>query len=88
MRRDDLYLNDIIEAADHIAQFIAGVDFQTFQNSEMLRSAVVQKLGTIGEAAAHVSEELACRHESVSGSASARRCHPRGGIRRAVWRRR
>jgi len=31
----------------------------------MLRSAVVQKLGTIGEAAAHVSEELATRHPEV-----------------------
>jgi uncharacterized protein with HEPN domain len=58
MRHESLYLNDIVEAADHIAQFIAGLDFQTFQTSEMLRSAVSQKLGVIGEAAAHVSEEL------------------------------
>jgi uncharacterized protein with HEPN domain len=48
MRHESLYLNDIVEAADHIAQFIAGVDFETFQKSEMLRSAVVQKLGNIG----------------------------------------
>jgi uncharacterized protein with HEPN domain len=31
----------------------------------MLRSAVVQKLGIIGEAAAHVSEELVARHPEV-----------------------
>src|SRR5580658_5654924 len=43
MRRESLYLTDIVEAADHIAEFIAGADFQTFQKSEMLRSAVVQK---------------------------------------------
>jgi uncharacterized protein with HEPN domain len=65
MRHESLYLNDIVEAADHIAQFIARVDFQTFQKSEMLRSAVVQKLGVIGEAAARVSEELANRHPEV-----------------------
>ena len=65
MRHESLYLNDIVEAADHIAQFIAGLDFQTFQTSEMLRSAVSQKLGVIGEAAAHVSEELATRHPEV-----------------------
>lgn len=65
MRHESLYLNDIVEAADHIAKFIAGVDFQTFQDSEMLRSAVAQKLGVIGEAAAHVSEELAARHPEV-----------------------
>lgn len=41
MRREDLYLQDIIEAADHIAVFIAGVDFKAFQQSEMMRSAVV-----------------------------------------------
>ncbi len=68
MRHESLYLNDIVEAADHIAQFIAGVDFETFQKSEMLRSAVVQKLGIIGEAAAHVSEEVATRYPEVPWS--------------------
>lgn len=28
MRREDLYLNDIVEAADHIAAFITGTDFE------------------------------------------------------------
>ena len=65
MRRDDLYLNDIIEAADHIATFIAGADFEAFQKSEMMRSAVVQKLAIIGEAAARVSERLRSRHPEV-----------------------
>jgi hypothetical protein len=27
-RRERLYLTDIVEAADHIAEFIAGADFQ------------------------------------------------------------
>jgi len=65
MRREDLYLNDIIEAADHIAGFIAGADFEAFQKSEMLRSAVVQKLAIIGEAAARLSEGLKNRHPQV-----------------------
>jgi uncharacterized protein with HEPN domain len=39
MRHESLYLTDIVEAADHIAEFIAGADFQEFQNSELLRSA-------------------------------------------------
>jgi uncharacterized protein with HEPN domain len=65
MRHDRLYLNDIVEAADHIAEFIAGADFQAFQGSEMLRSAVVQKLGVIGEAAARVSADLTSRHPEV-----------------------
>ena len=65
MRHESLYLNDIVEAADHIAEFIAGADFQAFQESEMLRSAVVQKLGVIGEAAARVSGDLTSRHPEV-----------------------
>jgi uncharacterized protein with HEPN domain len=65
MRRDDLYLNDIIEAADHVSAFIAGADRVAFQGSEMMRSAVVQKLAIIGEAAARVSEALKTRHPEV-----------------------
>jgi hypothetical protein len=30
MRRDDLYLDDIIEAADHVAAFLSGTDFEGF----------------------------------------------------------
>ena len=65
MRHERLYLNDIVEAADHIAEFIAGADFHAFQESEMLRSAVVQKLGVIGEAAARVPADLISRHAEV-----------------------
>ena len=65
MRHERLYLTDIVEAADHIAEFMAGVDFAAFQQSEMLRSAVVQKLAIIGEAAARVSGELKARQPEV-----------------------
>ncbi len=65
LRHERLYLNDIVEAADYIAEFIAGADFQAFQASELLRSAVMQKLGVIGEAAARVSADLTSRHPEV-----------------------
>ena len=65
MRRDDLYLNDIIEATDHIAAFIAGADREAFQKSEMMRSAEVQRLAITGEAAARVSDGLRSRHTEV-----------------------
>ena len=48
MRRDDLYLNDIIEAAGHIAAFLEETDLEDFLKSELIRSAVVQKLAIIG----------------------------------------
>jgi len=65
MRHERLHLTDIVEAADHIAEFIAGIEFGAFQQSEMLRSAVVQKLAIIGEAAARVSGELKARQPEV-----------------------
>ncbi len=52
MRREELYLRDIVEASGFIAQFVTGLDRSGFQSSELVRSAVVQKLAVIGEAAA------------------------------------
>ena len=65
MRRDDLYLNDIIEAADYIATFLGQADFEGFRQSELIRSAVVQKLAIIGEAAARISDELKGRFPQI-----------------------
>jgi uncharacterized protein with HEPN domain len=65
MRREDLYLRDIVEAADHIAGFIAGLDVSSFHESELIRSAVVQKLAIIGEAAARVPDELKDRFREI-----------------------
>lgn len=65
MRRDDLYLNDIIEAVDHIATFLERTDFEGFLQSELVRSAVVQKLAIIGEAAARISGDLTSRYPQI-----------------------
>ena len=65
MRREILYLTDIIEAADHIAAFIAGMEHEQFLQSELVRSAVVQKLAIIGEAAARISPELKIREPQI-----------------------
>ena len=58
MRREALYLNDIIEACDAIREFLEGLDEVRFQASDMVRSAVVHKLTVIGEAAARLSQEF------------------------------
>jgi len=65
MRREELFLRDIVEAADHIAEFIRGLDRSGFQKSELVRSAAIQKLALIGEAAARVSAELQAAHPEV-----------------------
>jgi uncharacterized protein with HEPN domain len=61
MRREILCLTDIVEAADHIAAFIADTGFEQFQQSELIRSDVVQELAIIGEAAARISPALKIR---------------------------
>jgi len=65
MRHESLYLTDIVEACDHIAEFLRDRDYQQFLASEMLRSAVAQKLAVIGEAAGRVSDDLTTRHPEI-----------------------
>lgn len=57
MRSDELYLSDIVQAADSIAQFVAGMDEEHFVGDDLVRSAVLHKLAVIGEAAARISSE-------------------------------
>lgn len=64
-RPDDLYLDDILLAASHIDQFISGVTKDDFMASELIRSAVLQKLMVIGEAAARISADLKAAHPQV-----------------------
>ena len=65
MRRERLYLDDIAEAAESVAGFIAGIDAEAFHDSDLLRSAVVHKLSVIGEAAARLSDDLTARNPHV-----------------------
>jgi uncharacterized protein with HEPN domain len=65
LRRDDLYLADILEAAEAIAGFLAGRNEPQFVGDDLLRSAVLQKLTVIGEAAARVTRQLRDRHAAV-----------------------
>ena len=51
MRREELYLTDMVEAADAISQFVLGVEQDAFSQNDLLRSAVLQKLIIIGEGA-------------------------------------
>jgi len=66
MRREGLYLQDIVEAAEAIARFVASTDRETFVGNDMLRSAVLQKLTIIGEAAARLPAEFRSEHPEVS----------------------
>lgn len=65
MRRDDLYLADIVEAADAIGDFIARSDLARFAADDLLRSAVLQKLTIIGEAATRIGEDTRARNAAI-----------------------
>jgi uncharacterized protein with HEPN domain len=65
MRPERLYLIDIIEAADFIHGFLKDIDETTFLKSELIRSAVLQKLTVIGEAASHLPSSFCDRYPEI-----------------------
>lgn len=65
MRREELYLADIIEAADTIQRFMEGMQRDDFFRDELRQSAVLQKLTVIGEAAARLPTEFTERHPEI-----------------------
>jgi len=65
MRSDELYLSDIIEAADAIEGFLDGIPRDDFMSNDLRRSAVLQKLIVIGEATAHISSDIRERYPEI-----------------------
>ena len=65
MRSEQLYLTDIVEAAEAIERFITGLDRDEFLQDELRQSAVIQKILVIGEAAGHISQELRSKYPQV-----------------------
>jgi len=65
MRPEKLYLTDIVEAAQSIARFVQGADFDEFEQNEMMNSAALQKLTVIGEAASRLPKEFTNRFPEI-----------------------
>ena len=65
MRREALYLADIVEAAEAIERFLATCRRDDFPENDLLRSAVLQKLAIIGEAAARLPKAFQVAHPDV-----------------------
>jgi uncharacterized protein with HEPN domain len=59
---------DIVEAADAISSFLAGLSEAESVGDDLLRSAVLQKLTLIGEAAARLTGDFKARHPEVEWS--------------------
>jgi uncharacterized protein with HEPN domain len=65
MRREILYLQDIIEACNLLDTFLEGMDASAFMASELHKAATLQKLAVIGEAAARLPQEFREKHAEV-----------------------
>ena len=65
MRHDELYLADIVEAANAIDRFLQGVSEDDFLEDELRQSAVLQKLMIIGESAARLSQGFKDQHSEI-----------------------
>jgi uncharacterized protein with HEPN domain len=50
MRDHSLYLKDIVGAMEAVEKFVEGIDFDRFQNDDLISSAVIRKFEIIGEA--------------------------------------
>jgi uncharacterized protein with HEPN domain len=65
MRSEQLYLTDIVTAADAMASFLTGIEHEEFLTDELRQSAVIQKILVIGEAASHISQQLRDKYPEV-----------------------
>ena len=65
MQREELYLQDIIEAVGAIERFLNKMQKEDFLESELVQSAVLQKLAIIGEASLQISDEVKSRYSEI-----------------------
>lgn len=65
MRSERDRLLDILEAIEKIEGRLPSSAFQAFSNDEMLQVWALYHVQVIGEAAAHLSDELRARHPGV-----------------------
>lgn len=65
MRTEDLYLADILSAADAVTEYIRDASWERFAAERMIRSAVIHELQIIGEAVSKISQELKLRYPAI-----------------------
>jgi len=65
MWRDDAFLLDMLLAARRVLKYAQGLDFQRFENDEVLQDAIVRRIQIIGEAARKISQEFKEAHPEI-----------------------
>jgi uncharacterized protein with HEPN domain len=64
-QKDNLRLRHIVEAAEHIADFIGGVSKEEFEADYEKQSAVVRQIEIIGEAASKMTHEFTEKRKEI-----------------------
>ncbi len=70
-RSPRLWLEDIVEAAELIGRYIAGLSFEEFEEDVEKQDAVARRLEIIGQAVKDLPEEVRRAHPSVEWRAIA-----------------
>lgn len=65
MKNNRILTTHILESAEKIQRFTAGMTFPEFEGDDKTVSAVVHELMIIGEAAANISDEFREQHPEV-----------------------
>ncbi|MBU0692170.1 DUF86 domain-containing protein [bacterium] len=65
IRRDEAWLEDILDAAQGALEFVKHKTVEDFVNDDMLQSGVFWKIGIIGEATRQLSDEYKQSHPDV-----------------------
>lgn len=66
MNKDEFYRKHILESIDKIIGFINGLDYDKFEQDDLIQSAVVRELEIIGEAAGRFSVDFKEKHNQVN----------------------
>jgi uncharacterized protein with HEPN domain len=59
------YLKDIVAAMDAIEKFVEGIDFDRFQNDDLISSAVIRKFEVIGEASKNIPDDVRSKYPQI-----------------------
>ncbi len=63
--RDPGRIQDMLEAADYIISFVAGLDYEQFMSDKIRYFAVMKNVEIIGEAANMLTEEFKNSHSEI-----------------------
>ncbi len=66
MRRDDLYLLDMLVAARKAVLFVQDLEYEQFWSSDLHQNAVFKVLEIIGESASRISSDASGKKSSTT----------------------